>query len=486
MLERDRRRVSDLLADTDALARETLLDVSPDAAPAMLRTFVHLVQSAARVSSLVPPSTTVPTSEPDVMVRLQAVGRGIGRSVAVSRWPGPGATDDRMSEMAENLTRAAVLVESHGWDVQTATPDDGADIQTVRGRVIHAVYLAAHGTAVAVTGYVNDLRERLETATRRNTRLSERPSLKSVPAAQSFLSRLDVFEQLAASYVSSHPVGMAGHGSAPAAPGMPLESALARWDIQAHRTLASQPAPPDLVRVARTQALIATTAVVVTAAAADQGKVDRDAVQRLTPSLEAAQVEWTLTANQWSRVRSPNGHTDHLLLRAASDLRSAVAATAYTPNGWASPSHLAEHLDLAETVKILQLGMVASVDVAYVMREVAAIGHGATVPPQAMTTDAQGQPVRATDLGYTRPHAGLGATPRQPAPTAARLDPLRRRLVNQADVVIATANSAVAATASLTPTTPRPAAQPKSQKRSNIEAQKRNLGVGRPPVEPRR
>ena len=133
---RDRRTAADLVADTDALAREILLDLSPDAAPAMLCTFAQVLQSAARLSSALPPATMASTGEPDVMVRLQALGRGIGRSVSVSRWPGPGATDERMVEMAQNLSRAAVLVERYGRDVQPTTPEARADTAAARDQVV--------------------------------------------------------------------------------------------------------------------------------------------------------------------------------------------------------------------------------------------------------------------------------------------------------------------------------------------------------------
>jgi hypothetical protein len=43
----DRRTVGELLADSDALARETLLDTTPDHAPAMVRSWTQLVESAA-------------------------------------------------------------------------------------------------------------------------------------------------------------------------------------------------------------------------------------------------------------------------------------------------------------------------------------------------------------------------------------------------------------------------------------------------------
>jgi hypothetical protein len=49
---------------------------------------------------------------------------------------------------------------------------------------------------------------------------------------------------------------------------------LAAWEIQTHGTLANHPDPADLVRVARVQALIATTSAVVSEAAARRGEID--------------------------------------------------------------------------------------------------------------------------------------------------------------------------------------------------------------------
>ena len=47
MPARDRRTVGELLASSDALSRETLLDVSASQGPAMVRTWGQVVQSAA-------------------------------------------------------------------------------------------------------------------------------------------------------------------------------------------------------------------------------------------------------------------------------------------------------------------------------------------------------------------------------------------------------------------------------------------------------
>lgn len=246
---RDWRTVGELLADSDALARETLLDVSADQGPAMLRAWGQVVQSAARLWSVLPPASLAPATEPDLMIRLQAVGRGIGRSVSVNRWPGPGPTDERLSQIAYNLSRAANLVERFGRDVQPTTPEIRGDIAAARSRVMHALYVGAHGTTVALTEYQKDLRDRLETASRRHTPLSDRPNPKNVAAAQVMIDRLGVFEQLGAAYVAAHPVALAALGEVAVTPrATRLQSALAGWDIQVHRTLASQPDSPDLVR----------------------------------------------------------------------------------------------------------------------------------------------------------------------------------------------------------------------------------------------
>jgi hypothetical protein len=70
----DRRTVGELLADCDALARETLLDAIPDHAPAMVRSWSQLVRSAAELWTALP-SAPDNTSGPDPMERLSVVER---------------------------------------------------------------------------------------------------------------------------------------------------------------------------------------------------------------------------------------------------------------------------------------------------------------------------------------------------------------------------------------------------------------------------
>ena len=267
----DHRTVGELLADSDELARETLLDATPDHAPAMVRSWNQLVGSAAELWAVLPSAPDSPSGL-DPMERLRAVGEAIGRSVTAGHWPGQGPTDERLTQIADNLSRARHLVEPHGRHSQQAPPETQRDIQDLHGQVMHTLYVAAHGTAVALGAHVTDLQHRLAAGERRRQRLAERPTALEITAAQGMIARFDGFEQLAGAYLFGLPPTSANPDQVrEAAPATRLETALAAWEVQAHRTLANNPDPADLVRVARVQALITSTASVLTEAAAQKG-----------------------------------------------------------------------------------------------------------------------------------------------------------------------------------------------------------------------
>ena len=92
----DHRTVGELLADSDELARETLLDATPDHALAMVRSWNQLVGSAAELWAVLPSAPDSPSGL-DPMGRLRAVGEAIGRSVTAGHWPGQGPTDERLT-----------------------------------------------------------------------------------------------------------------------------------------------------------------------------------------------------------------------------------------------------------------------------------------------------------------------------------------------------------------------------------------------------
>jgi hypothetical protein len=449
----DRRTIGELLADSDALARDTLLDARPEIAPAMVRSWNQLVTSAAHLwAALSSPPDDMSKSDP--MEGLRLVGEAIARSVRAGHWPGHGPTDDHLTEIADNLSRARRLIERDGRPSGPATANRHADTPDIRGQVMHTLYVAAHGTAVALGGYVTELQHRLEVGTRRRQPMGERPTTLEITEAQGMIARFSGFEQLAAAYMFGQPLPSADPGQLRAAsPAARLETALAAWAVQAHRTLAANPDPADLVRIARVQALITSTTSVISEAAATRGHIGDDVMQRLGPALEASQVAWSRSAKRWGELTNPASRTDPALVGAASELRSAIAATATSQGGWATPDQLATRVNLPAAVRSLHLSMVASIDIAYVVRDTAADHPGLTAPARIIGMRSQGEAEIAIEQGETLYEGVTWTTRRQIA--ANRLIPLpepaRRGLINLADEVIATTNRAVAAVAQLDP-----------------------------------
>jgi hypothetical protein len=448
----DHRTVGELLADGEQLARETLLDATPDHAPAMVRSWNQLVGSAAELWAVLPPAPDSPSGL-DVMERLQAVGQAIGRSVTAGHWPGQGPTDERLTEIADNLTRARHLIEPHDRPSQQ-TPETQRDIQDLHGLLMHTVYVAAHGTAVALGGHVTDLQHRLKTAGSRRQPLAERPTALEITAAHDMIARFDGFEQLAGTYLFGLPATSANPDQLrQTAPATRLETALAAWEVQAHRSLANHPNPADLVRVARVQALITSTTSVLTEAAATHGHIDTDIMQRLAPALEANQVAWSRAAKRWGELANPANRTDPTLVGAASEVRAAIAAAATNPTGWATPDQLASRLDLPKTVKTVHLSIVAALDIAYVVRDTAADHPGLTAPARLIGMRAQGEAEIAIEQGETR-YEGITWTTRSQIAANQLIplpEPARRGLINLADDLIATTKRAVTVAAQLHP-----------------------------------
>ena len=280
--------------------------------------------------------------------------------------------------------------------------------------VMHTLYVAAHGTAVALGGYVTELQHRLELGTRRRQPMAERPTTLEITEAQGMIARFSGFEQLAAAHMFGQPLLSADPGQRRAvAQATRLETALAAWEVQAHRTLAANPDPADLVRIARVQALITSTTSVITEAAATRGHIDEDVMQRLGPALEAGQVAWSRAAKRWGELTNPASRTDPALVGAASELRSAIAAAATNQGGWATSDQLAIRVDLPAAVRSLHLSMVASIDIAYVVRDTAADHAGLAGPARIIGMRSQGEAEIAIEQGETRYEGVTWITRRQ-------------------------------------------------------------------------
>ena len=297
------------------------------------------------------------------------------------------------------------------------------------------------------------------------------------------IARFDAVEQLAAGFLAVQRFDAADQpATGRGRPAMRLEAALAAWELQAHRTLANQPGAADLVRVARVQALLTTTTVVVSEAAAGRGEIDAGVIDRVTPALESVQLAWSRSARRWAELTTPASRTDPALVEAASQLRAAIRAAAANQTSWATPDEIAAWIDLPATVMTLHRSLVDSVELTNVAREIAADHPGLAAPARIIAMRAQGEAEVAIEQGETRFEGVRWVTPQQiaanqPIPLP---EPARRGLINTATEVAAATNQAVAAAADLKPTEPAPRAGAGGGRRVGRAAADREIPVHHP------
>jgi hypothetical protein len=476
---REARTVAELLDDSDGLAREALLDMSADRAPGMVRGWPQLMQTAAELWAVLPPDPTVSANRDPIAI-LAAMGKAVGRSCAAGHWPGRGPRDEAWEEIASNFVRAQRLLQRQ---VPSEAIDGPIGPTSANTQLCQALYVTAHATTVALTGYERDLQHRLEVGARRRQSFVERPAVLEVESVGGMIARFDAIEQLAAGSLTARRINAADQpATGRGRPAIRLESALAAWEIQAHRTLANEPDPADLVRVARVQALIATTTVVVGEAAAQRGEIDAGVIDRLTPALENAQLAWSRSARRWAELATPASHTDPVLVEAAGGLRAAVRAAVATQTGWATPDEIAGRIDLPATAMTLHRSLVDSIELAYVTRELAADHPGLAAPARIIAMRAQGEAEVAIEQGETRFEGVRWVTPQQIAANQliSLPEPARRGLVNAATDVAAATNQAVAAAAHLSPAELAPHAAADRARRGGRATAEREIPVHRP------
>src|SRR5664280_3165608 len=119
MKRQDQRSVGELLLDADFTTRQLLMDVTGQDAPAMLRTWGEVVQSASELWSTLPQPFRGTTSPIDgvTIARLESMSQLMHRDQVRRGWPGDGPSDARLLHVAETLTGAADLIGRRGGHI---------------------------------------------------------------------------------------------------------------------------------------------------------------------------------------------------------------------------------------------------------------------------------------------------------------------------------------------------------------------------------
>ena len=355
----DERTVGDLLLDADTAARELLWDAPPDTAKAKARSWGEVVEAAADLWSSFPDRTGNPSME-----RIHKLTLGMHRTQQRTGWPGAGEGDPRLERVVENLSRATEMIAVRRHPTAPLSEPGHLDSEAARIRLMHVVYVASHGVGQALWQYNRDMRRVLDAKQRLN------PG-QSADQSHNLLVRVGTAEQLAASYLQGRwPAGLTGQHRDLVEPDR-LEQAVACWDVQARRTLAASPTAANVLFTVKVERDLTVTGGRILAAAAQLGAVDSDQhAQRLQPALESLDEAWARLGGDLEQIAGRARRVDPELLRSGAELRASLREITADLGGHASPETMAQRADLRVASPEVQRGLVAAVDLGYVLRDV--------------------------------------------------------------------------------------------------------------------
>lgn len=295
----DRRSVGDLLLECDRASRQMLEDPRTLDAEAMLRTWPELVQAATELVDELPTSPRGWGSGPGVVrggdvvgERLLVLSASTHRQLQARPWPGDGPGDERLLQVTGHLVRVHDLLTRHHRSAADAHPMVRADAAAARTRTLHALYVSTHAVLVAIrhTAPAGHPRGRVRAHQQGSLRLAQR--------------RLEAFEKVVSAEVyRDFPGALRGQWREAPEPDR-IGSALARWDVEAHRAVASEPSLGVLLEVTRVQAATAAMARSVLEVAADRRRMDPDMFTRqMGPQLVASEAAWSALHHELNTLR---------------------------------------------------------------------------------------------------------------------------------------------------------------------------------------
>lgn len=407
MLALEGRSIGELLLDCDLIVREVLMDTAdgrPGHDPDLGRGCRSRRRPVAHVPRIVPKRRPIraqgcwPCPEgaaPDDERRPDEAGRR-------RQWPGPCPADDRLLTVCENDTTAAELLLRRRTDVRPMRPKVAADLEAAKARLMHVLYVGAHGVQVDLNRDLRDLP--VLPAAKRSALPAE-----SIKRTVEVRDRMAAFEQLAGSYVcGTFPAAL--HGEHKPLPELDrLREAPAGWDIQAHRALVGATTAATMMLIAQTQAHTAFASQTLLRAAAETGSIEAGQYRtRLAPALESGQASWVALATTWAQLAPQSGRRlDPDLVIAANEIRAAMLEIIHERTGVASVESLAATVDLKQVSQILQLGLTTSTDLAYALREATADLHLLASPrgvnAMAMVLEAHGPYGNVSTEAWVRP-----------------------------------------------------------------------------------
>ena len=231
-----------------------------------------------------------------------------------------------------------------------------------------------------------------------------------------------------------------------------LEQALARWDLQAHRTLAGPPTVSNLEVIAQTQQVIVGATATIGAAGAQRGSLDAAAVERVRPALAELGDSWSALRGDLVELRGRQARVDRPLIQAGNEVQAALREITHDRAGLATPDVMSDRVDLQVAAQQLYQSLTAAVDLAHVTRDALADPE-LTVGARGAHELAQASSAARTQAAWV--DAGsLHQNRDVPLP-----HPVHDRLIDRADRIVKAAITADSASTALRQERPR-SAQP--------------------------
>ncbi|WP_067429117.1 hypothetical protein [Nocardioides jensenii] len=441
---RDIRTVGELLHDVDHSARQLLLDVTGDDAGRLLHAWPGLVTAAASLWNSLPgqgPRDVVyPRDVP--ITHLAALAGAIGQSLQRTSWPPTSRPDPRLTQMARTFRQARDLVHRYGAEIPLHRSGTFRDLEAARARTMHSLYISAHALGVSLHQY-GQARYEASLESDSPLQLSQLHSAYALRPTTGWIGRMSVSERLAGRYLDGRfTETLQGEAIAPIEDDTRLPRALAGWDIQAHRTLASDAWPTNMVLITRTQGLIAGAAMVLVDAAQLAGHLEP--TDRLIPAIAETGRAWSNLASRWGDLTLPHARLDPNLMRAAAELRAAYRELTHDATTMASLTVIATRPGLERGTMASLHALESGAELAYVVAEKAST-PGLTGPARALSIRAHND----IELGLADPHPDGDVVWVSPAAILARrtilVPPPVRESLRAASASTAAATSVAAA-----------------------------------------
>jgi len=341
------RTVGELLREADLAARRMLADVDPATAPARVRSWAEVVETAAETWRAIPALGPHRVGVDADIDALHDVATGVHRLIVARGWPGAGAPDPHAEQVVANLSAVGDLVRSRHRHDDVVRPDAGGDLEAARTWIMHSVLAATHAVRRSLEQY-----ELAMTSTRERTRLPA-PTGERVHVRE-LIRRVDAAEGLAAGYLDLRwPATARGDRLDPVHPTR-LESAIATWQTQAARALTSTPSVADLSLVVRTQLDGSVLAFAVAGSATHAGLLTTTEGARM----QRAQTGFEHAASGLLQTFRPLTGRDRTfqapLAEAAAELRAAIRDIVYDGTSLAGSDTLRERVDITRALSAVQ------------------------------------------------------------------------------------------------------------------------------------